>query len=119
MLDYQVVQLRVVFKIREKDMAVLFLLTARWPDNLAYVKWFMPFRQMDPNTKLYQISRSVRQGRRLASMIDVERICHSCHLFPNFGPAVPHEWKSSDVLDHTPSFLVNPFVDQNSYMTLI
>lgn len=118
-LDYQVAQLRVVFKIREKDMATLFPSTSKQPDYLAYVEWFTPFKQMDPNTRLYQVSRSVRQGRRLASVIDVEKISCSCHLFPNSGPAVPREWKSSDVLDRAPSFLVNPFVDRNTYLTIV
>ena len=117
-LDYQVVQLRVVFKIREKDMAALFLLTVKRPNYLAYIEWFTPFRYMDPNMQLYQFSRSVRQGRCLASVIDVEKISRSCHLFPNFGLVVPHEWKSSHILDSAPSFFVNPFVDRNSYMTL-
>ncbi|KAN0075394.1 hypothetical protein V8E55_011417 [Tylopilus felleus] len=116
--NYQVAQLRVVFKIREKDMAALFLLTVKRPNYLAYVEWFTPFRYMDPNMQLYQISRSVWQGRRLASVIDVEKISRSCHLFPNFGLVVPREWKSSHVLDSVPSFFVNPFVDRNSYMTL-
>lgn len=100
-------------------MAALLPSTSKQPGYLAYVEWFTPFRQMDPNTKLYQVSRSLRQGRRLASVIDVEKICRSCHLFPNFGPAVPCEWKSSDVLDRASSFLVNPFVDQNTYMTIV
>ena len=84
-LDYQVAQLRVVFKIREKDMATLFPSTSKQPDYLAYVEWFTPFKQMDPNTRLYQVSRSVRQGRRLASVIDVEKISRSCHLFLTLG----------------------------------
>ncbi|KAN0084522.1 hypothetical protein V8E55_008026, partial [Tylopilus felleus] len=116
--NYQVAQLRVVFKIREKDMAALFPLTVKQPNYLAYVEWFTPFRYMDPNMQLYQFSRSVRQGRRLASVIDIEKISRSCHLFPNFGPVVPREWKSSHVLDSAPSFFVNPFVDRNTYMTL-
>ncbi|KAG9315401.1 hypothetical protein JVU11DRAFT_4550 [Chiua virens] len=117
--NYQVAQLRAVFQIRKKDMAMLFPATTKQPDYLAYVEWFTPFGQMDPNIRLYHVSRSVRQGRRLASVIDVEKICRSCHLFPNFGPVVPHEWKSSNVLDLAPSFLVNPFVDRNSYMTIV
>ncbi|KAG9316931.1 hypothetical protein JVU11DRAFT_3012 [Chiua virens] len=117
--NYQVARLRVVFQIRKKDMAALFPAATKQPDYLAYVEWFTPFGQMDPNLQLYQVSRSVRQGRRLASVIDVEKICRSCHLFPNFGPAAPREWKSSNVLDLASSFLVNPFVDRNSYMTLV
>lgn len=80
------------------------------------IEWFTPFRQMDPNIQLYYVSCSVQHEQCLASVIDVEKICHSCHLFPNFGPAVPQEWKSSNVLDHASSFLVNPFVNQNSYV---
>ena len=107
-----------MFQIRKKDVAALLPSTAKQPDYLAHAERFTLFRQMDSNIQLYHVSCSVQHGQCLASMIDVEKIRRSHHLFLNFGPAVLREWKSSDILDRTSSFLVNPFVDRDSYMTI-
>ncbi|KAH9848282.1 hypothetical protein C2E23DRAFT_710867, partial [Lenzites betulinus] len=66
---------------------------------LAYVEWFTPSSPAaHPNHGLYKFTRLLsRQGARLASIIPVDHIERSCHLFPEFGVITPRGWSSSDV----------------------
>ncbi|KAH9033544.1 hypothetical protein EDB85DRAFT_1837590, partial [Lactarius pseudohatsudake] len=53
---------------------------------LAYVEWFSPIPATpDVNSLLYRVSRLTRNGRREASIIPVDSIFSSVHLFPRFG----------------------------------
>ncbi|KAJ3004511.1 hypothetical protein NUW54_g4780 [Trametes sanguinea] len=116
-LGYRVAQVRVVFKLPEDALPGLFpnARVAR-PQHLAYVEWFKPFPTAPHHDHgLYKIARSLRRGARLASIIPVENIARSCHLFPDFGAAVPREWTSSNVLEHCSTFYVNSFADRNTY----
>ncbi|KAI0953789.1 hypothetical protein AcV7_007219 [Taiwanofungus camphoratus] len=76
------------------------------------------FTAPDPNHGLYKIRRCIRDGARLASIIEVRNIRRSCHLYPEFGPVTPREWTSSNVLDKSPSFWINSFADRHTYMTV-
>ncbi|KAI0824025.1 hypothetical protein BC628DRAFT_1381212 [Trametes gibbosa] len=114
---YRVAQVRVVFKIPDSAMSVLFPnhAVAR-PEHLAYVEWFTSFPSTPhPDHGLYKISRSLRRGDRIASIVPVQNIARSCHLFPDFGAAVPRTWASSTVLEDCTSFFVNSFADRNTY----
>ncbi|KAI0822390.1 hypothetical protein BC628DRAFT_1514369 [Trametes gibbosa] len=116
---YRVAQARVVFKIPDGAMSVLFpnRAVAR-PDHLAYVEWFTPFPSTPhPDHKLYKISRSLtRHGDRIASIVPIQNITRSCHLFPDFSStAAPRTWTSSTVLEDCTSFFVNSFADRNTY----
>lgn len=117
MLGFRIVQVRVVFKMHERSMAELFPLVTPdcCPKHLAYVEWFTPLTTPHRDHGLYKISRALRQGARLASIIPVEDIERSCHLYPDFGPTAPREWTSSTVLDLCPSFFVNAFSDKFMY----
>ncbi|KIJ62538.1 hypothetical protein HYDPIDRAFT_135569 [Hydnomerulius pinastri MD-312] len=116
---YRVAQLRAVFQLPERALGALFpSATDLPPHHLAYVEWFTPFVQQDPNSLLYRVSRSTRNGKRLASVIDAHTIRRSCHLYPDFGPVAPRDWGSNDVLDKAAFFWVNPFTDRHAYMTV-
>lgn len=85
--------------------------------HLAYVEWFTPFSRArkDQNSKLFKISRLMAQQERRVSIIPVSLIVSSIQLFPKFGPQAPVAWTSSNVLENSTSFYVNPFSDRFLY----
>lgn len=87
------------------------------PNHLAYVEWFTPLpATTDSVNQLYKVSRVIRNGERHASVIPVEMILCSVHLFPRFGTNTPQEWDSSSVLELCQNFYVNPFSNRNIYI---
>ncbi|KAI1781898.1 hypothetical protein LXA43DRAFT_907374 [Ganoderma leucocontextum] len=115
--DFQVAQVRVVFKIPEKGMNSLFpkIPPSERPQHLAYVEWFSNFEQSPhPDHGLYKVTRSLADRR--ASIIPIDRIERSCHLFPNFGPVAPREWTSSNVLEKCSTFYLNAYADRDTFM---
>ncbi|OJT02126.1 hypothetical protein TRAPUB_7421 [Trametes pubescens] len=113
---YQVAQLRLVFQVPARAKVTLFPNHPSPPQYLAYVEHFTAFAQApDPVSGLYQVSRAVRGTSRLASIIPVDQIVRSCHLFPRFGAVAPREWTSSNVLERCSTFYVNAFTDRNTY----
>lgn len=119
---YRVAQVRVVFKIPSKSIQHLFQDVNAARDvakHLAYVEWFTPFQaRRDPNHLMYRVSRSVRNGRRLASIVPVESFQRSVHLLPRFGNTAPREWSSFSVLEQCNTFYVNPFSDRDMFLTI-
>ncbi|KZT20962.1 hypothetical protein NEOLEDRAFT_1074287 [Neolentinus lepideus HHB14362 ss-1] len=115
---YRVAQVRAVFSLPPAAVSALFRKTP--PKHLAYVEWFSPFpSNPDRSSQMYKITRSVRDGERLASIIPVTQIYRSVHLFPKFGSHVPRAWSSSTVLDDAPAFFVNPFLDRATYTMML
>ncbi|KAI0762223.1 hypothetical protein C8Q74DRAFT_135973 [Fomes fomentarius] len=114
---FRVAQVRVVFKIPFKCLSELFpnCPPTDYPQHLAYVEWFTPLTSTDPDHGLYKIARALRHGSRLASIIPINQLERSCHLFPDFGPVAPRHWSSSTVLDECPAFFVNAFTDRYTY----
>ncbi|KAL0571739.1 hypothetical protein V5O48_010221 [Marasmius crinis-equi] len=87
--------------------------------HLAYVEWFTPFSVRPEGTHgLYKISRSNTDGTRDSSIVPLTDIRRSVHLYPRFGPVVPPEWTSSNVLDEAKYFYVNCFSDRHAYFTV-
>ncbi|OSD08399.1 hypothetical protein PYCCODRAFT_1482768 [Trametes coccinea BRFM310] len=123
---FRVAQVRVIFKLPEKALGVLFprLDAAARPRHLAYVEWFSTVHSgganPHPDHRLYKVSRSLHHGSRLAtaSVIPVEQIERTCHLLPDFGPVAPRDWTSSNVLEEARTFLLNTFMDRNMYMLI-
>ena len=90
------------------------------PTHLAYVEWFSQLPATpDPIHGMYKVSRLIQNEERHASIIPVESILCSVHLFPRFSPNMPQAWNSSTVLEHCKTFYVNPFVNRQSYMTFV
>ncbi|TBU39377.1 hypothetical protein BD309DRAFT_1003767 [Dichomitus squalens] len=119
----QVAQVRIVFKIPKKAIPVLFpkLSDAARPyGHLAYVEWFSPFTNPEPDHRMYRVSRDLGGGgERTGSIVVIDDLERSCHLFPDFGPIAPREWTSSTVLELCPSFYVNPYVDRHMFKLIL
>lgn len=89
--------------------------------HFAYVEWYTPFSKapLDAKSRLFRIKRLYDpDGAQKASVVPVDYIRQSVHLFPKFGPSVPTQWTSSNVLDKADIFYVNPFTDRFSYSTI-
>ena len=112
---YRIAQVRVVFQIPRRAINKVAPLLDTSP-HLAYVEWFS--FAADPDTKhgMFKITRQTRNGRRNTSIIDVDSILSSVHLFPRFGPTIPLECNSFTALDCYSTFYVNPFADIDSYL---
>jgi hypothetical protein len=89
------------------------------PLHMAYVEWYSDLEHTDPNHGMFKISASKeRDGSRICSIIPLPNIQRSVHLFPKFGPTVPAEWTSSNVLDRCNTFYVNNLTDRHLFRTL-
>jgi hypothetical protein len=78
-LGYRISQVRVVFSLSEKVLEHIFP-SERPPKHLAYVELFSKFSNTpDANHRMYKVSRP---AERIASIIPVENIRCSVHLFP-------------------------------------
>ncbi|ETW76279.1 hypothetical protein HETIRDRAFT_429792 [Heterobasidion irregulare TC 32-1] len=115
-----VAQVHVVFELSENVVAELFDPTRLPPpQHFAYVEWFTPFPSApDPDHGLYMIKHAMQNERRVASVVPVECIRRSCHLYPRFGPPAPRHWSSFNVLQECSVFYVNPFLDRHTEMTV-
>jgi hypothetical protein len=111
------VQVRVVFSISHTASDLLFRDRNHAPELFAYVELFSPFRPLpEANHKLYKVTRLQTQGNtRVASIVPINNIVQSIHLFPLVGEAIPRDWTSSTTLDNCSSFLVNSFSDIRTY----
>ena len=111
-------QVRVVFALGARHIRTLFSPGINPPKYLAYVEWFSPFTEPEPDHLMYKVKRSLKDGDRIVSIIPVANIRRSVHLLPKFGPVAPVEWKSSNVLERCTHFFVNPMTDRHIYPTL-
>ncbi|TFK59084.1 hypothetical protein BDN72DRAFT_781236 [Pluteus cervinus] len=90
-----------------------------FPSHFAYVELFTPFpASPEPDHDLYRIKPELQNGLPIGRVVPINNICRSVHLFPKFGPVVPPNWTSSNVLDRANMFFVNTFSDRDMYCTL-
>ena len=91
------------------------------PQYLAYVELFSPFTAPNPVHGLYKVAKATRlsDGGRQVSIIPLNNIRRTIHLYPSFGPVVPSEWSSSNVLDRCHNFWVNAFTDRHIYGVVV
>lgn len=121
-LDTRVARIRLVFTLPEKIASSLFADVPQEdrPYHLAYVEWFTPFpANSDPNHRLYKVSHCEVEGGRLASVVDLQRLIRSIHLFPKFGCVANRTWTSSSVLDKCKTFFVNSDSDRHIYQLFV
>ncbi|KAF8326774.1 hypothetical protein F5887DRAFT_899535 [Amanita rubescens] len=113
----RVAQIRAVFSISRTAMNLLFPQSIYVPEIFAYVEWFSPFRPVpEANHKLFKVVRSLtRNNNRLTSIIPVNNIVQSIHLFPLVAGSISRAWNSQTVLEECSSFLVNSFSDIRTY----
>jgi hypothetical protein len=89
------------------------------PLHMAYVEWYSELDRTDPNHGMFKISSlKERDGSRICSIVPLGNIQRSVHLIPKFGPTVPAEWTSSNVLDLCQTFFVNNLTDRHLFRTL-
>ncbi|KAJ3885503.1 hypothetical protein GG344DRAFT_91265 [Lentinula edodes] len=117
--DMRVGRVRVIFSLPFNKLDTLIPSDIPPPQHLAYVKWFTKFQtNPEPSSGLYRIKRDVGgDGLCAASIISLDSIVRSVHLFPQWGGSVPSEWIET-VLDRAPSFLLNIFKDELTYFNL-
>jgi hypothetical protein len=108
----------VVFEIPSKVVQEIFPgSNVTPPQHLAYVEWFSPIpANPGPNHLLYKVTRLTHNGRRRASIIPVNTILRSVHLFPVFGQHTLQEWNTFSVLELCTTFYINPFSDRDNYL---
>ncbi|THU78905.1 hypothetical protein K435DRAFT_699108 [Dendrothele bispora CBS 962.96] len=118
--DMRIGRIRVIFSLPTESSDALIPPNLSLPSHLAYVEWYTKFNQNpEPYTKLYRIKPETdHNGSPAASIIPIDKIRRSVHLFPKWGGAVPSEWTSETVLDACPSFLVSSFKDRQTYFNL-
>ena len=116
---YRVAQVKVIFSLPKNTG--LFAPTTHIPQYLAYVEWFSSFRSnTDTSHLLYEIERAYNnQGNPIASIIPLQNISRSIHLFPHFDFPVSRKWASETVLNDSERFYVNNFTDRHSFHTIL
>ncbi|KAJ7722680.1 hypothetical protein B0H16DRAFT_1666226 [Mycena metata] len=116
---YRVAQVRVVFSLKAHHLKGLLPPGVVPPEHLAYVEWFSPFTpRPEPHHLMYKLKRSMKDGKRIATIVPLANLRRSVHLLPKFGPVAPPHWTSSNVLDECSTFFVNCFSDRHIYATL-
>ncbi len=108
--------MKVIFSIPE-DAKKLTFFGEKTPQYLAYVEWFkLCEKEPRPNHLLYRVTRALDSNKqRMVSIIPVQDIQCSTHLFPQFGRTVTQSWTSDDVLDKCKNFFINCFQSRYSY----
>lgn len=120
MTGYCVARVRCIFGLPNAALAEWFPQGLRHK-HLAYVEWYTPFSKApyDPKSRLFRIKRFYDSNKvQKASIIPIEHIQQSIHLFPKFGPVAPVQWTSATVLDKAEVFYVNPFTNRFAYSTI-
>lgn len=108
-----------MFSLPSDKIDTLFPPNVPPPKHLAYVEWFTKFSQLpEASSGLYRVKKDMVDGTSVASIVSLDAIKHSIHLYPKWGGAVPQAWTSETVLDLALSFLCNTLKDNHSYINL-
>jgi hypothetical protein len=105
-----IAQIRVIFTLPPQF--------GRYDHPLAYVEWFTPLGRVDPATRMHTVKRSTRNNRRRAAVIGIDQIVRDAHLIGKSGSKILPGWGPDNILDKATTFLVNRYIDVNSFMLL-
>jgi len=90
------------------------------PKHLAYVEWFCPFpKDPDPYYNMFKITRSIKEGKRVSSIIPVAHIMRSIHLYPKWDGPAPRDWSKDNVLDECKFFYASPYSDKGAFVKVL
>lgn len=116
-LDYWVAQVKTIFTLPQR---IVNMCAPNLPQYLAYAEWFTDFADSPrPNHDLYIVKHALINGHRRASVISLDHIHRSIHLFSKFGSHAPREWTHDNVLGLCDTFYVNSLSDRHIYHTII
>jgi hypothetical protein len=88
--------------------------------HFAYIDWFTDFlTHAERNHGLYKVSYLQKNGEQISSIVPVDTIWQSVHLYPSFDATANRTWKLTNVLDSATSFFVNPFSSRFAYATIV
>ncbi|GLB46021.1 putative zn-finger domain-containing protein, partial [Lyophyllum shimeji] len=108
----RVAQVRAIFVLPKHLRAQLL------PHRLAYIEWFKPFRaaNLNPDSKLYSVSRSVRHQAPVAAIIPLEDIVSSCHLSPKYDTRHhAGSWTTDIALEVCKTFTLNKYIHLGTF----
>ncbi|KAL0563684.1 hypothetical protein V5O48_018380, partial [Marasmius crinis-equi] len=90
----QIGRVRVIFSIPQNHLHRLFPPNTTPPTHLTYIEWFTKFpRNPESGSRLLRIKPLMRRDEsRAVSVVPVEMISQSVHLYPKWGGAVPPDW---------------------------
>ena len=116
---YQIAQVNVIFSLPTN--VGLFAPDVYVPPYLAYVEWFTAFESdAEDDHLLYDVERAVDDNNQpYASVIPLDNISRSIHLFPQFNFPVSRDWTSETVLNDCDRFYVNSFTDRHTFHTVL
>ncbi|KAF8259555.1 hypothetical protein EI94DRAFT_1780663 [Lactarius quietus] len=105
-------RVRVVFSIPTRYHKLIFGHGVTVPHHLAYVQWYVKLAEPDQNHGMIKLCpQKDSDSNWVCSIVPVANIQWSVHLLPKFGPVVPAEWTSSNVLDRCETFFMNTYTD--------
>lgn len=109
-----------MFSLPSDKLDTLFPPNVPPPKHLAYVEWFTKFSRVpEISSGLYRVKKEIiADGMSATSIVSLDAITRSVHLYPKWGGTVPQAWTSETILDLAPSFLCNTLKDNHSYINL-
>ncbi|THU81028.1 hypothetical protein K435DRAFT_823508 [Dendrothele bispora CBS 962.96] len=103
-------RIRVIFSLPSQSLDRLFPPNVQPPSHLAYVEWFTKFTRPETSSGLYRLKlETLRDNTPSASVVPLETLKQSVHLFPKWGGTVPNKCIT---------FYLNPFRDPHTYCRL-
>ncbi|KAF8324633.1 hypothetical protein F5887DRAFT_850918, partial [Amanita rubescens] len=58
---------------------------------LVYIEWFTHFRNPDPLTGLYVVTRSTRNHRHHGAVVSADRIVRTCYLTAKYTGSISEQ----------------------------
>jgi hypothetical protein len=120
LLGYHIGRVHVIFLLPKKSHHILFNKPAHQiSQHLAYVEWYTQINDPMSHHFLHKVSTMKDpKGYYICSIVPIDWIQCSVHLFPRFRAHTPQEWTSSNILDMCQMFFINVFMDHHLYQIM-